>query len=91
MYYNIFSDAFTREGKVLSVCGEMGGDPYSAAVLIGLGIRKLSMSYSSVASVKKLISTLEIAQSETIAKTVMQKEQADEVYAFLKETLGSGY
>jgi len=48
-------ESFNSKSKPLSVCGELAADPYSAVLLIGLGLRKLSMSYSSIARVKKTL------------------------------------
>ena len=42
-------ERFKQAGKPICICGELGGDPLAAPVLVGLGIRKLSMSLSSVA------------------------------------------
>jgi phosphoenolpyruvate-protein phosphotransferase len=39
----------------LSVCGEMAGDPVAALALIGLGVRALSMSASSLPAVRRAI------------------------------------
>ena len=39
----------------LSVCGEMAGDPVAALALIGLGVRNLSMSASSLPAVRRAI------------------------------------
>src|SRR5690242_7109348 len=39
----------------VTVCGEMAGEPMIAPVLIGLGIRELSMSAVSVPEVKAMI------------------------------------
>ena len=47
--------SFAAQGKPVGVCGEMGGDPLAAAVLIGLGMRQLSMGAASVASIKQMI------------------------------------
>ena len=35
---------FNKAGKPLSLCGEIGGDPRTAPLLVGAGLRKLSMS-----------------------------------------------
>ncbi|MDR3552590.1 MAG: phosphoenolpyruvate--protein phosphotransferase, partial [Clostridia bacterium] len=77
------TEAFKKQGKPVSVCGEMGGDPIAASILIGLGIRKLSMNLSSVASVKKLITGLNIQKSERMAKTVLGLSTAAQVESFL--------
>jgi phosphotransferase system enzyme I (PtsP) len=43
----------------LTVCGEMAGRPLEAMACIGLGVRSLSMSASSVGAVRAMIRTLE--------------------------------
>ncbi len=45
----------------LSVCGEMAGRPLEAMALIGVGIRNLSMSASSVGPVKEMIRSLPLS------------------------------
>ena len=79
---------FNEAGKPLSVCGEMGGDPYAAAVLVGLGLRKLSMGRASVPRVKRMLSRLSIPIAEDIALTVKEFSTAAEVEKFLKDKLG---
>lgn len=83
------AEQFNRAGKPLSVCGEMGGDPLAAAVLVGLGLRKLSMGSVSVAPVKRMLSRLSIARAEELADRVRDFSTASEVEIFLKHELGS--
>lgn len=81
------AEQFRKAGKPLGVCGELAGDPLAAAVLIGLGIRRLSMGVSSVASIKKLISGLSIEWAAKLAKRVRELATAAEAEAFLKMEL----
>ena len=53
--------ARTRDVPV-SVCGEMAGDPLQALVLVGLGVRELSMSASAIPRVKSAIRRASAAQ-----------------------------
>src|SRR6516162_1645160 len=53
-----------RVGIPVSVCGEMAGEPMIAPVLIGLGIRELSMSAVSVPEVKAAIRQMNTADTE---------------------------
>ncbi len=46
--------AFRKENKPLSICGELGGDKNAACVLVGMGMRKLSMSIHAVPGVKQM-------------------------------------
>jgi phosphoenolpyruvate-protein phosphotransferase len=48
-------EAAERTGIELSVCGEMAGDPAAALALVGLGVRQLSMSATSLAAVRRAI------------------------------------
>jgi multiphosphoryl transfer protein len=48
-------EAARRHDISLSVCGEMAGDPAAALALVGLGIRALSMTPSSLAAVRRAI------------------------------------
>lgn len=79
--------SFNAEGKSNGVCGEMGGNPLTAAVLMGLGMRTLSMGIASVPSIKKLITSVTIPELEELAATVVNMNTAAEVEAYLKEKL----
>lgn len=77
--------SFAAQGKPVGVCGEMGGDPLAAAVLIGLGMRQLSMGAASVASIKQMILSTSCETAKTLAETVCGLSTADEVRQYLKE------
>lgn len=47
-----------KAGVPLSVCGEMAGRPLEAMALLGIGVRSLSMSASSVGPVKAMVRSL---------------------------------
>lgn len=78
---------FRKQGKPISVCGEMGGNPQAAALLVGLGVRKFSMNASSVAFVKKMISQLDIRKAERMARTVLELSTAVQVEDYLNSEL----
>lgn len=61
---------FNKAGKGISVCGEMGGDPASAAALLGMGIKSLSMGASSVAAIKKLVCTIDMEKARRCVDSV---------------------
>jgi len=48
-------EAADRSGVELSICGEMAGDPEAALVLVGLGVRVLSVAPSSIAAVRRAL------------------------------------
>ena len=55
-------EAADRAKVSLSVCGEMAGDPVAALALVGLGIRSLSMSATSLPAVRRAIRGAAAAQ-----------------------------
>lgn len=78
-------EQFCAAGKTISICGEMGGDPCAAAILIGLGMRKLSMGISSVARVKEMISKITVSQAEKTAARALQAKTAAEAENLAKQ------
>ncbi len=82
-------ESFAKEGKPVSVCGEMGGDPYAAAVLAGLGMSKLSMGSASVARIKKMLSGLTMEKARELAAKARSLPTNDEVESYLKAELAT--
>lgn len=76
---------FNEAGKPICVCGELGGDPLAAPVLVGLGMRKLSMSFSCVARMKKLLSGLTIEKAQSLAAAATSLDSAEKVEQYLKK------
>ncbi len=69
------TEAALRMRMPVSVCGEMGGNPKLVPLLLGLGIRSLSMNASSIPRVKQAIRALDIDDCARFARRVM--EQSD--------------
>jgi phosphotransferase system enzyme I (PtsI) len=78
---------FNAAKKPISVCGELGGNPLAAAVLVGLGICKLSMGLSAIAPIKRMLSTLSGASAKKLAKKVLTFSTAEETEQYLKNEL----
>ncbi len=74
---------FAKHGKSLSICGEMAGSPADVIALVGLGIRSLSMNASSLASVKHIISGMELGKVQRVAEDVCALGTAAEVKGVL--------
>lgn len=99
-YYQTYSPAmfrligyvveqFNKAGKPICVCGEMGGDKLAAPVLVGLGMRRLSMGMASIAQIKKILSGLTIAEAQSLAESARTLTTAQEVEQLLKDRLSS--
>jgi phosphotransferase system enzyme I (PtsI) len=65
--------------RPVSVCGEAAADPATAGVLVGLGIRALSMSPASAARVRQLLRHVASGELERLARTGMAAEDPREV------------
>ncbi|ONG55003.1 phosphoenolpyruvate--protein phosphotransferase [Pseudoroseomonas deserti] len=69
------TEAALRLRMPVSVCGEMAGNPRLVPLLLGLGIRTLSMNASAIPRVKQVVRTLQIDDCARFARRVM--EQSD--------------
>lgn len=69
------TEAALRMRMQVSVCGEMAGNPRLVPLLLGLGIRSLSMNASAIPKVKQAIRALDIDDCARFARRVM--EQSD--------------
>ena len=65
------------------MCGEMAGNPLYTAMLLGMGLRKLSMSPLMIPEVKERIRAIRIDECEVIAAQLMQACSREEI----RETL----
>ena len=81
--------SFADAEKDLAVCGELGGDRLAAAVLIGMGIRKLSMGAASIAPLKRMLSGLTLQQAEEAYHKVLTCSTAAEIERYLKNEIGT--
>jgi phosphotransferase system enzyme I (PtsI) len=80
-------DACGRTGTPVTLCGEMAGQPRSALVLFGMGLRRFSMSPAFVPTVKTLLAAVTTAQAERFAHHVLQLSTNDEIRSYLTERL----
>ncbi len=74
-------------GVPIAVCGEMSSRPARALLLLGLGVRSLSVPPNALPKVKKAIRTVSIKECEEIAERAMTLESAREVDIFLADRL----
>ncbi len=67
------AEAALRARIPVSLCGEMAGDARLAPLLIGLGIRELSMAPARIPEVKRAIRGLNMVEASTFASRVMSQ------------------
>ena len=70
-----------------SVCGQMSGEPIYTMLLLGLGLRTLSVPPSAVPEIKKICRSISITQCEEVARRAMTMDSAREIDSYLREEL----
>lgn len=80
-----------EHGIACSLCGEMAGDEIGLAVLVALGITKVSVSSSKVLKTKQLISRLNASSLENIGKDLIKATDATEAIRCLRAGLPADY
>jgi phosphotransferase system enzyme I (PtsI) len=75
----------------VSVCGEMAGDELYTLVLMGLGVKELSMHAASIPRVKRVISRTTMEEARELADRVLAMETADQVHNFIEDYLRNKY
>lgn len=68
-------------GKPVGVCGEAGGDPTLAPVLVGLGVTSLSMTPRSLGRVAEALRDVTEEECRRAAEAVLEAATADEARA----------
>jgi phosphoenolpyruvate-protein phosphotransferase/dihydroxyacetone kinase phosphotransfer subunit len=75
--------AARAQGRWVGVCGEVAGETAAAPLLLGLGVRELSMSAPAIARVKQAVRATDIPQAEALAAEALTCASASEVRALL--------
>ena len=76
-----------QAGKPITVCGEMAGQPRSFVLLLGMGLRRFSMSPAFVPTIKELASHLSVSTAETILRHAMQLKTTTQVQRYMADQL----
>ncbi len=72
-------------GRELAICGEMAGDPLHTALLLGLGLRELSVAPGQMLEVKDAIRRTRLDEARQLASIALELGSAAEVEALLNE------
>lgn len=65
-------------GKWVGICGELGGDPLAAPVLIGLGVDELSLNPGGIPRTKSIVRAVDSAAARKLAEQVIKAESTAE-------------
>jgi phosphoenolpyruvate-protein phosphotransferase (PTS system enzyme I) len=75
--------------KPLSVCGEMSSDPGHALLLIGLGVRHLSVPPTAITRLKKAIRSVRMSDCRQVAQRALALDSAQEIEVLLADRLAA--
>jgi phosphotransferase system enzyme I (PtsI) len=81
-----FATAAARRARIpVNLCGEMAGNPRFTTLLLGLGLRDLSMAAPSLPRVKQRILDVDLAEAERRAEQIMQQADPGVIAALLDD------
>ena len=80
-------EAARKRDIPVTVCGQMSSDPKFIPLLIGMGIRRLSVTPHSIPELKEVIRTIDVRQGEEIAAHALSLELARDVENYLRGEL----
>ena len=81
-----FATSAALRGRIpISICGEMAGDPRYTALLLGLGLRELSMSPAAIPRVKQRIREMDALAAVTRANLIMDQTDAGRIATLLDD------
>jgi phosphotransferase system enzyme I (PtsI) len=69
------------------VCGQMCAVPMYTMLLLGLGLRSLSVPPSAVPEIKQVIRSVSVAQCEVVARRALTMDGAREIEDYLRDHL----
>jgi phosphotransferase system enzyme I (PtsI) len=78
-------EAALRRGMPISVCGEMAGEPRFTALLLGLGLRNLSMAPANIPRVKHRIRNLDMVAATRRARAIMDQSDSGRIAALVDD------
>ena len=81
-------DAAKERDCPVSVCGEIAGDHDAIPILLGLGVRRLSVAPALVAEVKAKIRNLHLNKCQALAAKALRADDARAVRSLAREFYG---
>jgi len=74
-------------GIDVSLCGQMSSDPIYTMLLLGMGLRKMSVPPVAIPEVKQVCRQVTIEQCELVAKHVQKWDRPEDINVYLCEQL----
>ncbi|MHC4169787.1 MAG: phosphoenolpyruvate--protein phosphotransferase [Planctomycetota bacterium] len=68
----------------LSVCGEMASEPEHVMLLLGMGVRRLSLSVPMIPEIKQIIRSVTMEDCNKVARKVLTMNSERQISAYLR-------
>lgn len=81
------ADAGRAQQIRVAICGEMAGDPFYTAVLLGLGLEELSMSPYSIPRIKRMIRMIDQVEARNLADRLLGVPTGSEIASLLTKKM----
>jgi multiphosphoryl transfer protein len=82
------ASAGVAAGKMVAVCGGAAADRFAVPILLGLGVRELSVVPAAVPAIKRQIRSLRIGDCHELALRCLDLASPGEVRALVAQTIG---
>jgi phosphoenolpyruvate-protein phosphotransferase (PTS system enzyme I) len=79
--------AAKRKSRPVNLCGQMSSSPVYTMLLLGMGLRQMSVPPSAIPEVKKICRSVSIQDCEAVARHTRGLENARDVFSYLKGEL----
>ena len=73
------------EGKSISICGEMAGNPAYTELLLGLGARSFSLTPGEIPEIKTVIRAVNSQEAETLVKGLLELKTIEAIKRTLSQ------
>ncbi len=83
------ADVAREKNIKIFMCGEMAGTPHHIPLLLGIGMDELSMNPQSIPDIKRVIRSLNVADTRSFMKEVLKQTTAKSTFELIKDTYGS--
>jgi phosphotransferase system enzyme I (PtsI) len=68
----------------LSICGEMASEPEYVMLLLGMGVRTLSLSSPMIPEIKQIVRSVRLQDCNKVARKVLSMNSERQISAYLR-------
>lgn len=71
----------------VNLCGQMSGNPLYTMLLLGMGLRQVSVTPAAIPEIKKVCRSVTIEQCQAVARRALTMENARNIESYLRDEL----